>query len=155
MAISTYAKVAWMQPINSDANNPLYLSLDFMNHLHHTNNHSHELGAGLVYRMNTGVDNHLGMGGFYRYYVSWNNLKHWTPLVAVEYGNQDWLLTSNYYFKGNGTKSPDKATKAHESTSKYFIINEGIAPGFDVIADYRWSNVNLQGLGYSYQQEEG
>ena len=126
-----------------------------MNHLHSSDNHSRELGAGLVYRMHTGVDKHLGMGGFYRYYVSWNNLKHWTPRVAIEYGNQDWLLTSNYYFKGNGSKNHDTLTKAHPYFGDYFMINERISPGFDVIADYRWSNINLQGFGYRYQQEEG
>ena len=43
----SYAKVDWMEPIWHSQGKQLYTSLDFMNHLHKSNNHSHEIGPGL------------------------------------------------------------------------------------------------------------
>ena len=151
----SYAKLAWMQALNHDASRPLYLSLDWMNHLSSSNHHSRELGAGLVYRIHQANDNHFGLGGFYRHYVSWNNLKFWTPRVAVEYGRQHWLFTSNYYFRGSGTQRPNDHAKANPIYSHYFVIDEKLSPGMDVILGYQWSALHGQGFAYRYRQEEG
>ena len=66
----SYAKVDWMEPIWQSQGKQLYTSLDYMNHLHKSNRHSHEIGSGLVLWQSLTSGNELGLGAYWLNYNS-------------------------------------------------------------------------------------
>ena len=152
----SYAKVDWMEPIWQSQGKQLYTSLDYMNHLHKSNSHSHELGSGLVLWQPLASGRELGLGAYWLNYNSWHNLRHHGLRLGAKVIWQDWQLTGNGFFKLSKAKAGKPGQRAHP----YFdfkdgiLVSEQVLNGMDMIIGTKAVGLDWQAMAYHYPKHQ-
>ena len=142
-----------MEPIWQSRGKQLYTSLDYMNHLHKSNNFSHEIGSGLVLWQSLASGTELGLGAYWLNYNSWHNLRHHGLRLGAKFIWQDWHLTGNGFFRMSKTKPG----KPHQQMHPYFrggrLGSEQILNGADMIIGKHLGRTHWQAMAYHYPQK--
>lgn len=148
----SYAKVDWMEPIWHSQGKQLYTSLDYMNHLHKSNSHSHEIGSGLVLWQPLASSTELGLGAYWLNYNSWHNLRHHGLRLGAKVIWQDWQLTSNGFFKLSKAKQSKPGQQFHPYFAEGLLGKEQILNGVDMLIDKSFGGIEWQAMAYHYSK---
>ena len=149
----SYAKVDWMEPIWQSQGKQLYTSLDYMNHLHKSNSHSHEIGSGLVLWQPLASDRELGLGAYWLNYNSWHNLRHHGLRLGAKVIWQDWQVTGNGFFKLSKAKQGKPGQQLHPYFGSGLLVTEQVLNGVDMIVGTKVGELEWQAMAYHYPKK--
>jgi hypothetical protein len=146
----SFAKVDWMEPIWQGQGKQLYTSLDYMNHLNKSNNHSHEIGSGLVWWQSLASERELGLGAYWLNYNSWHNLRHHALRLGAKLIWQAWQVTGNGFFRLSKEKPGKPLQQHHPYFGDGLLGSERVLNGVDMILDKPVGALEWQAFAYHY-----